>query len=87
MIAGAWDPNEAPFTELQEAGFLCLDHMANDPSSQILGISLLVDYKEFSLSKLFAFNFGIGKLVMEYLQVRTAKYWTVDAQFMLTKMG
>lgn len=65
---GMWEPKHLSFQALQRAGLICLEHVARDPSSQIAGISIIVDYEGLTLARIFGVSFGQLKQGLEYLQ-------------------
>lgn len=87
---GEWDPAAVSYGEVHLAGLLCLGRIARNPSSQTAGISLLIDYKGFTMSTLFACNLTTGRKGMEYLQdgfpVRIKAFHTVNESYALNAM-
>uniref|UniRef100_V5HG72 Putative tocopherol alpha transfer protein n=1 Tax=Ixodes ricinus TaxID=34613 RepID=V5HG72_IXORI len=65
--AGAWIPSLATHREAQQALHLALEFLAADPSSQTVGISVLVDYEGLSMSKLLSVNIGLLKQCAEFV--------------------
>ncbi|CAN7936960.1 unnamed protein product, partial [Ixodes hexagonus] len=65
---GAWMPESVSYEEFQQAGVMCLDHMANDPSSQMAGISYVVDFEGYTTNKMFSCNLSLMKRGLHYLQ-------------------
>lgn len=68
ITMGRWMPNTLPYHELQQASMICFEYMAADPSSQTAGISLIVDYNEFTADKVFSCRVGLMRRAVEYLQ-------------------
>ncbi|XP_029826900.2 alpha-tocopherol transfer protein-like [Ixodes scapularis] len=65
---GAWMPDTVSYEEFQQACVMCLDHMANDSSSQMAGISYVVDFGGYTTSKMFSCNISLMKRGLLYLQ-------------------
>ncbi|EEC17737.1 phosphatidylinositol transfer protein SEC14, putative [Ixodes scapularis] len=65
--SGAWIPSLSTHSEAQQALHLVLEFLAADPSSQTVGISVLVDYEGFSMSKLLSANIGLLKQCTEFV--------------------
>ncbi|CAN7980941.1 unnamed protein product, partial [Ixodes pacificus] len=63
----AWIPSLSTPSEAQQALHLALEFLAADPSSQTVGISVLVDYEGFSMSKLLSVNIGLLKQCTEFV--------------------
>ncbi|XP_049525259.1 alpha-tocopherol transfer protein-like [Dermacentor silvarum] len=68
MNIGQWIPSELPFSEYQKAWTICLEHMASDPVTQVLGVALLLDYNGFSIDKMLSVSLGLLKKAWEYVQ-------------------
>ncbi|EEC17002.1 hypothetical protein IscW_ISCW011970 [Ixodes scapularis] len=68
-IPGAWIPSIATFREAHQAFHLVLEFLAADPSSQTIGISVLVDDQGLSMSKLLSINIGLLKQSAEFMLV------------------
>lgn len=65
---GSWITREVSYVSLQKAALLCMEHMATDPASQEVGVSILCDSAGFTLEKLFSCHFGLIRRFLEYLQ-------------------
>lgn len=65
---GVWMPSTLPYHELQQASIMCFEHVAADPSSQTAGVSMVVDYNEFTPDKVFYCRVGLMRRAVEYLQ-------------------
>uniref|UniRef100_A0A6B0V662 Putative phosphatidylinositol transfer protein sec14 n=1 Tax=Ixodes ricinus TaxID=34613 RepID=A0A6B0V662_IXORI len=65
--AGAWIPSLCTHSEAQQAFHLALEFLAADPSSQTVGISVLVDYEGLSMSKLLSVNISLLKQCAEFV--------------------
>uniref|UniRef100_V5IJ95 Putative tocopherol alpha transfer protein n=1 Tax=Ixodes ricinus TaxID=34613 RepID=V5IJ95_IXORI len=65
--SGSWIPSLATHSEAQQAMHLVLEFLAADPSSQTVGITVLVDDQGLSLSKLFSVNIGLLKQSTEFM--------------------
>ncbi|CAN7987346.1 unnamed protein product, partial [Ixodes hexagonus] len=68
ITMGVWMPATLPYHELQQASMMCFEHMAADPSSQTAGISIIVDYHEFTPDKVFSCRIGLMRRAVEYMQ-------------------
>lgn len=71
---GMWDPKRLSFQNLQRAGLIGLEHVARDPSSQVGGISIIIDYEGLTLDKVFGVSFSQLRQGLEYLQVLAHHY-------------
>ncbi|KAG0429081.1 hypothetical protein HPB47_023988 [Ixodes persulcatus] len=56
LRSGSWIPSLATHSEAQQAFHLALEFLAADPSSQTVGISVLVDFEGLSMRKLLSVN-------------------------------
>ncbi|KAH7946142.1 hypothetical protein HPB49_020622 [Dermacentor silvarum] len=65
---GSWILDETSYVEMHRALMLCLEHLAKDPATQTLGMVILFDYAGFTPEKLLAFNIGLIRRGVEYLQ-------------------
>ncbi|KAH7952467.1 alpha-tocopherol transfer protein-like [Rhipicephalus sanguineus] len=65
---GSWILGETSYIEMHRALMLCLEYLANDPATQTLGMVILFDYAGFTPEKLLAFNMGLIRRGVEYLQ-------------------
>ncbi|CAN7980939.1 unnamed protein product [Ixodes pacificus] len=65
--SGAWIPSLATHSEAQQALHLVLEFLAADPSSQTVGISVLIDHEGLSMSKLLSVNIGLLKHCIEFV--------------------
>ncbi|KAL1422160.1 hypothetical protein MTO96_022374 [Rhipicephalus appendiculatus] len=65
---GSWILDETSYIEMHRALMLCLEHLANDPATQTLGMVILFDYAGFTPEKLLSFNMGLIRRGVEYLQ-------------------
>ncbi|XP_042149534.1 alpha-tocopherol transfer protein-like [Ixodes scapularis] len=65
--SGAWIPSLATVREAHQAFHLALEFLAADPSSQTIGISVLVDDQGLSISKLLSINIGLLKQCTEFM--------------------
>ncbi|KAH6930567.1 hypothetical protein HPB50_014733 [Hyalomma asiaticum] len=61
-------PDEVSYLDLHRAGLFCLEHLAQDPVTQVLGMVLLVDYGGFTVDKLLFLNITLLRRGLEYLQ-------------------
>ncbi|XP_029826898.2 alpha-tocopherol transfer protein-like isoform X1 [Ixodes scapularis] len=66
MKVGSWIPSLVSHCEAQQAYFLLLEYLSVDASSQTVGISVVMDYKELSMTKLLALNIGLLKQCVEF---------------------
>uniref|UniRef100_A0A131Y162 Putative phosphatidylinositol transfer protein sec14 n=1 Tax=Ixodes ricinus TaxID=34613 RepID=A0A131Y162_IXORI len=67
LRSGAWIPSLSTHSEAQQAFHLALEFLAADPSSQTVGISVLVDYEGLSMSKLLSVNISLLKQCAEFV--------------------
>lgn len=65
---GAWMPDTVSYEEFQQAAVMCLDHMATDPSSQMAGISYVVDFGGYTTGKMFSCNISLMQRGLHYMQ-------------------
>ncbi|XP_054927043.1 alpha-tocopherol transfer protein-like [Dermacentor andersoni] len=65
---GSWMPDEVSYSDVHRAGLLCLEHLARDPASQVLGIVLLLDYGGYTVDKLLYTSISLLRRGLEYLQ-------------------
>lgn len=65
---GMWVLEDSSYVDLHRAMMLCLEHLAKDPTTQTLGVVLLLDYGGFTAEKVLAVNVGLIRRGFEYLQ-------------------
>ncbi|CAN8031193.1 unnamed protein product [Ixodes persulcatus] len=65
--SGSWIPSLSTHSEAQQAMHLVLEFLAADPSSQTVGITVLVDDQGLCMSKLFSVNIGLLKQCTEFM--------------------
>ncbi|XP_065307313.1 alpha-tocopherol transfer protein-like isoform X2 [Dermacentor albipictus] len=65
---GQWIPSELSASEFQKAWTICMEHLASDPVTQVLGVVLLIDYNGFTIEKLLSVSIGLVKKALEYVQ-------------------
>ncbi|KAK8770892.1 hypothetical protein V5799_025866 [Amblyomma americanum] len=68
LKAGSWMPEEVPYLELHRAILICLEHMARDPTTQTLGVVIIVDYGGFSADRIFSASLGLMRSGIQYFQ-------------------
>ncbi|KAG0429080.1 hypothetical protein HPB47_023987 [Ixodes persulcatus] len=66
MKLGSWIPSLVSHCEAQQAYFLLLEYLSADPSSQTVGISVVMDFKGLSMTKLLSLNIGLFKQCVEF---------------------
>ncbi|XP_077483824.1 alpha-tocopherol transfer protein-like [Amblyomma americanum] len=65
---GSWILDETSHVDMHRALMLCLESLAKNPVTQTLGMVILFDYAGFTPEKLLAFNMGLLRRGVEYLQ-------------------
>lgn len=65
---GHWAVEESSFLEMHRGVMLCMEHLAKDPTTQVLGMAILLDFRGFTPEKILAMNFGLIRRGLEYLQ-------------------
>ncbi|KAH6930574.1 hypothetical protein HPB50_014740 [Hyalomma asiaticum] len=68
LSVGDWISSELPYGEWQKALTICLEHLASDPVTQILGVVLLLDYNGFTIDKMLCVSVGLLKKCVQYVQ-------------------
>ncbi|CAN7936961.1 unnamed protein product [Ixodes hexagonus] len=68
MRLGAWMPDIVSYHEFQQAGMMCLDHVAADPSTQTAGVSLIIDCEGFTATKMLSCSISLMRRGLDYLQ-------------------
>ncbi|KAH6930563.1 hypothetical protein HPB50_014729 [Hyalomma asiaticum] len=63
-----WVLEDSSYVDLHRAMMLCLEHLAKDPTTQTMGVVLVLDYGGFTAEKVLAVNVGLIRRGFEYLQ-------------------
>ncbi|XP_063715509.1 retinaldehyde-binding protein 1-like [Symsagittifera roscoffensis] len=87
---GLWNTDETKLWDAFRALLIVLEVIASDPVSQITGLSVIVDFKDFTLKHLSHVKFSLARTIVKAIQetipIRVKALYFINASSFLTSL-